>query len=424
MSADTMNLQDVKIAPRISEPGAGRSAGQRSSGHPGLTGREPFAAYVTDPETRSVIADFADARGWSARSVHKGGITSAARTLWVAPPPEILLVDLSDSPDPVEELRTLEQAFRRETRVIALGISNDVTLYRRLIEAGASDYLVKPIALEDLDRALRLTARTPLDRTLTEGRVIGVVGARGGCGSTTIAANLAWAMSSTFRRQSVLLDLDLQFGSTALLFDLQVGPGLREALEEPERIDELFLDRALVHMSETLSVMAAEEALDRTVVPGPNGIAALMTALKERTEALVVDAPSHDPEGLLAVAEACQDLLVVTELTLPGLRDTARLLALIEDAAPGARTLVIANRVPKGTPDVARREFEQELRRPIDVMLPAEDKPVGQAANAGQPLASIASKAKLARALDDLAGKLLDAKPRPTGFLARLRGTG
>ena len=136
-----------------------------------------------------------------------------------------------------------------------------------------------------------------------------------------------------------------------------MGPGLREALEEPERIDELFLDRALVHMTETLSVMAAEEGLDRTMIPEPQGITALMTALKERTEALVVDAPMRDPEALVTVAEACHYLLVVTELTLPGLRDTARLLSLLEDGAPSTRALVLANRVPKGAPDVARREF-------------------------------------------------------------------
>lgn len=420
MTVQTMTAETIKIASRAHRRAeSGPRAGQ---GHASLSGREPFAAYITDPETRTVLATFAEARGWPARSVHKGGITSAARTLWVAPPPEILVVDLSESSDPVEELRTLEQAFRRETRVIALGTDNDVTLYRRLIEAGASDYLVKPVGLEDLDRALRLTARAPLDRTLTEGRVIGVVGARGGVGATTVAANIAWAVSSTFRRRSVLLDLDLQFGSSALLLDLQVGPGLREALEEPERIDELFLDRALVHMTETLSVMAAEEGLDRTMSPEPRGITALMTALKERTEALIVDAPRRDPEALVTVADACHDLLVVTELTLPGLRDTARLLSLIEDGAPGTRALVLANRVPKGAPDVARREFEQELRRPIDVLLPADEKSVVLAANGGSPLAAVAPKARLSRAIDQLAGKLLDAKPRPAGLMARLTG--
>ena len=160
------------------------------------------------------------------------------------------------------------------------------------------------------------------------------------------------------------------------------------------------------------------------MIPEPQGITALMTALKERTEALVVDAPRRDPEALVTVAEACHDLLVVTELTLPGLRDTARLLSLLEDGAPSTRALVLANRVPKGAPDVARREFEQELRRPIDVALPADEKAVALAANGGVPLAAVAPKARLSRAIDQLAGKLLDAKPRPVGLMARLIGRG
>jgi len=412
-----MNLQAVKIS---------AGAGAAPDGQPvssAQSGRAPFGAFVVDPETRAVITAFAEARGWPARSVHKGGIASAARTLWVAPPPEILLVDLSESQDPVEELRTLEQAFRRESRVIGIGTSNDVTLYRQLIEAGASDYLVKPIELEDLDRALRLSARTPVDRILGEARVVGVVGTRGGAGATTIATNLAWSIASTFRRRCVLVDLDLQYGTTALALDLQVGAGLREALEEPERIDELFLDRALAHPTETLSVMAAEEGLDRLVEAEPAGITALLTSLKERTETLVVDVPRRDPEAVLATAELAHDMLIITELTLTGLRDTARLLRLIEDGAPNARALVIANRVPKVRPQVERREFEQELRRPIDGVLPADDKTVTQASNTGRPVALVDAKSRLVRELDGMAARLLDAKaPKTGGFLARFAG--
>lgn len=401
------------------------SFASRPIGESGSTmkaGREPFAGYVTDAETRAVVARFVEDQGWSSRSVQKGGIASAARTLWVAPPPEILLVDLSESTAPLEEIQTLEQAFRRNSRVIALGTSNDVMLYRRLIEAGVADYLVKPIHVDDLERALRLTARVPVDVSTVDGRAIGVVGARGGVGATTVATNLAWAAAQRFQRRSVLVDLDLQFGSAALALDLQVGAGLREALEEPERIDELFLDRALVHLSDTLSVLAAEEQLDRTVSVDPEAAVALMMALKERTDVLVLDVPARDPTAMSAVAPLAQDWLVITELTLTGLRDTTRLLRLLEDTAPASRTLVIANRVPRGTPPVPRREFEQELRRPIDVVLAAEDRAAAEAANAGRPIGAVAPSGKLARAIDDLAGQLLDAKIKPRGLLARFKG--
>lgn len=418
VQAITSVSRDAHLTPRqegfvsrpLSKPGSAASAG-----------REPFAGYVTDAETRAVVARFVEDQGWSSRSVQKGGIASAARTLWVAPPPEILLVDLSDSTAPLEEIETLEQAFRRNSRVIALGTSNDVMLYRRLIEAGVADYLVKPIHMDDLERALRLTARIPVDVSTVDGRAIGVVGARGGVGATTVATNLAWAAAERFQRRSVLLDLDLQFGSAALALDLQVGGGLREALEEPERIDELFLDRALVHLSDTLSILAAEEQLDRTVSVDPEATVALTMALKERTDALVLDVPAHDPTVMSAVAPLAQDWLVVTELTLTGLRDTTRLLRLLEDTAPASRTSVVANRVPRGAPPVPRREFEQELRRPIDVVLAAEDRVAAEAANAGRPIGAIAPSGRLARAIDGLAGQLLDAETKPRGFLARFK---
>ncbi len=317
-----------------------------SAGPAGRPVAEPFAAFAVDPDSRSVLARYAESRGWPTAAVQAGGVASAARTLWVAPPPEILVVDVSESLAPLEDLKGLEPAFRRNTRVIAFGTENDVTLYHDLVEAGAAGYLVKPLTADEIDRALRLTLRSAGEPAVATGRAIGVVGARGGVGASTVASALAWSASTRFALSSILLDLHLHYGTAALNLDLQVGAGLREALEEPERIDELLLDRALVPVSERLSVLAAEEALDRMTRVEPIAATALLDILKERASLVVADLPRHEPTTMAALAPGLHHLLVVTDLTLAGLRDTTRLLRFLEDGAPASRCILLANHVP------------------------------------------------------------------------------
>ena len=88
------------------------------------------------------------------------------------------------------------------------------------------------------------------------GRAIAITGVRGGVGATTIAVNLAWHFGVTMRRHTVLLDPDTHLGATAFLLNIQPGPGLRMALEAPDRIDSLLAERAAIPAADRLHVLA------------------------------------------------------------------------------------------------------------------------------------------------------------------------
>jgi pilus assembly protein CpaE len=207
-----------------------------------LTDDERFGAYICDDETVTVIAQVLEEKNLSATLIKSGGIENAIRTLASMKSPQILVVDLSKSIDPNEDINALAEVCDAGTMVIALGTQNDVNLYRELISAGIQDYLVKPLNIDDFretllntEHALRaVEEEAPEETTFDEtDKIISVIGVRGGVGASTIATSVAWLLGNRFKRSTALLDMDVYFGTGALTFDLEPGRGLSEALENP-----------------------------------------------------------------------------------------------------------------------------------------------------------------------------------------------
>ena len=177
--------------------------------------------------------------------------------------------------------------------VITIGDRNDVGLFRDLINNGVSDYLVKPITPPLLQKSLLnvLESATQERQNDRRGRLVAVVGARGGVGATMLATGIAWTIAHRRRRRVALVDLDLQYGTVALALDLEPAPGLREALEHPGRIDGLFVDRVMVRHSDTLYVLSGEESLGEPVAPDTAALDILLKELRNKFHFVVVDLP-------------------------------------------------------------------------------------------------------------------------------------
>src|SRR5690606_661075 len=143
----------------------------------------------------------------------------------------------------------------------------------------------------------------------------------GGVGASTIAINCAWLVAHEFKRRAALLDLDLQYGTVALALDVEPTHGLREALEHPTRIDSLFINSATVKIGERLSIMAAEETIDSAVTYDPAAIDLLLDELARQSDCVIVDVPRAFAEARARVLANASEVLVVTDLSLGGLRD-------------------------------------------------------------------------------------------------------
>lgn len=391
---------------------------------------DEFMGFCADPATREMLVGFAESHGWPAATVQEGGISAAVQFLITAPPPRRLVVDLGDHGDPATAVQMLCESCSQDTVTIALGSVNDIKLYRELTRAGAADYLVKPPSQEALSEAIEKALRNrgvgPAAPAAEDrlGRLIVFVGARGGAGTSTLAMNSAWLMAHEQGLRVALVDLDVQFGTIALNLDLDPSHGLIDALENPSRIDGLFIASAMVNASDSLFVLASEGPLGGHLSFDPGAVDLLFHELCHNFDRVVVDLPRSalvQNQGLLAKAT---DILVVSDLSLPCVRDTMRMLSFLKDSAYDARVLVVANRVHRGGKgQISRNDFERGIETRVHYVVPEDVKGATASANAGKPLLVVAKRSPILGALRkiDLGPSKKGEEKGRFGFLRRTK---
>ena len=381
-----------------------------------LSQREPFAAYVCDETTVETLRPLAAELGWSVDKVHKGGLRNAVQSLSVSASPQILFVDLAESGDPLNDINALAEVCEPGTVVIAAGQVNDVRLYRDLIASGLQDYLLKPLHPDAMREAF-VHAQTMLNAPkVTEAAAdrphcaIAVIGTRGGVGASTIATSLAWLTSEKEKRSTALLDLDVHFGTGALTLDLEPGRGQTDAIENPSRIDGLFIERAMVKATENLAVLSAEAPINAPLMTDGTAFFQLQEEMRAAFEATVVDLP----RGMLVqhphLISDIQAAVVVTELTLASARDTIRILSWLKTHAPQTHVTLVANRVhATGQLEINRKDFEGSIERKLDFLVPFDQKLAAQAAKLGKPLVEAGKTSKTVAPIVDLTRHVLGA---------------
>jgi pilus assembly protein CpaE len=376
--------------------------------------REPLLAFVGDPDSRALLTELLAEFHLPAALVHDGGIETALSKLSPDSSPEKLIVDLSDSKSPIDDIIALSTAIDPDTIVTALGVVNDVGLFRNLMANGVTDYLVKPLSRDALRGALatRIEREEKPANPTNVGRLIVFIGARGGLGTTTTAANVAWIMANNLGQKVGLVDLDLHFGTIGLALDLESGGGLREALERPGRIDSLFIDRATLKRGDRLFVMSAEEALDENPTLDPEGLDVLLRELRARFEAVVIDMPRHGALLYPAALAQATDVFIMSDLSLAGVRDVIRLETAIKRRCPLARIrIVVCGSYGKDSGSISQSQFENSVGHKVDHVLPHDPKTTAQGFNAGKPLTEVALRSPLAKALIQLARSVVVTAP-------------
>ena len=385
-----------------------------SPSRPGATTRDPIAAYVCDDATADTIRPVCVELGWPIEKINKGGLRNAVQSLSVSASPNILFVDLSESGDPLNDINALAEVCEPGTVVIAAGEVNDVRLYRDLVASGIQDYLLKPFSADQLREAFthaQAVLNGPKHNDVAADRphmTAAIVGARGGVGASTIAASLAWLFSDGNKRSTALLDLDVHFGTGALSLDLEPGRGLTDAIENPSRIDGLFIERAMVRANEKLSILSAEAPMSQPMLSDGGAFYQLQEEMRAAFECTVIDLPRQMLVQHPHLMNEIQSVVVVAELTLVGARDTIRILSWLKSNAPQANVFVTANRVgPSGTSEISKKDFESSIERKIDFFIPYDVKVVCQAAKLGKPVAEVGKTSKVGLELQAIGTRLL-----------------
>jgi len=317
--------------------------------------------------------------------VRRGTILHAIKYLAKKPTPRALVVDISGVANPMEQLDSLALVCKPDVRVLVIGEDSSLGFYRDLVRTlGVAEYMNKPVTRDGVARLfLPQIIGASTDAAQRGGTVIAVCGARGGVGTTTVAVNLALQITAATHGHVGLLDLHLQRGTAALMLGVKTVGGLRVALEQPERADALFLDRVAVEINDRLRLIAADEPLDGTPSPTPDGMRRVLDLLRRRFNYIVMDLPVSGAPAEIEALRAARHLLVVMAPDLVCLRDTERLRQLAGSLGTVNTSIVLNRADMPGSLKMAM--IEQGLGCKPTIEIPDLGKQLGKAANLGKP---------------------------------------
>lgn len=383
---------------------------------PGGSGnRDPFAAFICDEAALDVLRPVVIEMGWQPEKCAKGGLRNAVQSLSVAASPNILLVDLSESGDPLNDINSLAEVCEPGTVVIAVGQVNDVRLYRDLLSSGIHDYLLKPLSAGQLRDSLNqaqavFSAPRSSDPDSVKRHIsTAVVGTRGGVGASMLTTSLAWLFSDDHKLPTALLDLDVHFGTGALALDLEPGRGLTDAIDNPSRIDGLFIERAMIRANDNLAILSAEAPINSPLMTDGSAFVQLEEEFRQSFEMTMIDLPRNMLINFPHLLTDVNVIVLATEMTLASARDTIRLLSWLKTNAPHAQPIIVANKVQAGTAEISKSDFEASIERKIDFSIPYDIKAAANAAKLGQTFVDANRSSKSTAVVKQLAERIMGA---------------
>jgi pilus assembly protein CpaE len=347
--------------------------------------------------------------------VQLGGVNAAVEHYRGQITPNLLIVETRlNGQQALAELDRLAEVCDPATKVIVVGRSNDVELYRELMRRGASEYLIAPVEPLQL---IEVISGLYLDPGATPiGRVVAVVGARGGAGSSTVAHNLGWCIAEELHINTTIMDLDLPFGTVGLDFNDEASQGVADALSAPERLDDVLLDRLLLKRGDHLSLFTAPATLEREYDAAPEAYEAVVDAVRQTTPCVVLDMPHGWQPWTKAALLAADDIVIVATPDLTSLRNAKNIIELVKNARPNdVPPRLVLNQVgtPK-RPEIPAKDFAETMGLDPAAIISFDPGLFGQAANNGQMVIELAPKAPVSEALRrlcrNLTGRVMDGQ--------------
>src|SRR5437762_14035063 len=355
--------------------------------------RVSVQAFCETVETAAAVQSAGEDRrlGKAHLKIQMGGMAAAVEAYRSAPTPNVIILETEGRNDILLGLDQLASVCDAGTRVIVIGRINDVMLYRELVRRGVSDYVIAPVTAIDVVRSICNLFSSPEAKAV--GRIIAIVGAKGGVGASTVAHNVAWAIARDLALDSVVADLDLAFGTAGLDYNQDPAQGIADAVFSPDRIDIAFMDLLLSKCTDHLSLLAAPATLDRVYDFGVEAFDAIFDSLRASMPCIVLDVPHQWSGWTKRALIGADDILIVAAPDLASLRNTKNLFDLLRASRPNDRPpLYCLNQVgiPK-RPEINAGEFAKAIESKPIASIPFDPQMFGAAANNGQMISEISA---------------------------------
>lgn len=304
------------------------------------------------------------------------------------------------------------RAASPSTEIILTSPQTDPEVLLEALRAGVKEFIPQPINRTELEEAFarckeRYRERKPA--TVKRGKLITIIGSKGGIGTTTIAVNLAASLrQANPDRSVVLVDLNPQFGDAALFLDMEPAHTMGDVAKNIARLDETFLMSILSKHASGLYLLPSANAVEEIGLLTPEAAEKTLELLQTMFDYVVIDSGDSLADTTLATLNISPTIFLVCTLTLPVLRNTKRLLNILSHLHyPIENIGIVVNRYEKRT-EVSLNDMEEVLGRKASWMIPNDYFSTMNAINKGQPLSSIAGRADVAKNFTKLAQTLTD----------------
>jgi pilus assembly protein CpaE len=370
--------------------------------------RVSVQAFCETVETAAAVRSAGEDRrlGKAHLTVQMGGMATAIEAYRTVPTPNVIILETEARSDILAGLDQLATVCDPGTRVVVIGTDNDVTPYRELVRRGVSDYVIGPVNALEVVRSI--CGLFSASEAIAVGRIIAIVGAKGGVGASTVAHNVAWAIARDLALDSVVTDLDLAFGTAGLDYNQDPLQGIANAVFSGDRPDSALMERLLSKCTDHLSLLAAPATLERVYDFGEQAFDAIFDTLRMTTSCIVLDIPHQWSGWTKRALVGADDILIVAEPDLANLRNAKNMLNMLKASRPNDRTpLYCLNQVgmPK-RPEITTREFAKAIESQPIAAIPFDSRMFGTAANNGQMIAEISANHRTAEMFSQIARRL------------------
>jgi pilus assembly protein CpaE len=375
-------------ARQADEPALEIAAGTR------LIPRITIQAFCEHSQTAQLVESAVHDRRMSkvALTTHNGGLDGAIETYRSNPTPNLIIVETSLQPEEIPgALERLAEVCDASTRLIVLGHINDVLLYRELIRSGVSEYIVLPASAQSIVSAI--SELFAAEGAAPIGRTIGFISAKGGAGGSTVAHNVAWAVSQTLRQDTLILDLDFAFGTAGLNFNQDPPHGIADAIGPNVKLDQTMLDRLASKAANHVNLLTAPVVLDRTFDFEEREFEQIVELSQKSTPIVILDIPHIWSAWVRHTIATVDEVIIVAEPDLANLRNAKNLSDTIKALRPAeSEPLLVINKVgmPR-RPEIAANEFAASVECQLLGQIGFDAATFGTAANNGQMVAEVAA---------------------------------
>jgi pilus assembly protein CpaE len=370
--------------------------------------RVSVQAFCETEETATAVRSAGEDRRLAKAhlTVQMGGVAAAIELYHTQPTPNVIILETEGRSDILAGLDQLAAVCDAGTRVVVIGSVKDVAPYRELVRRGVNDYVIGPVDTIDVVRSI--CSLFSASEAIAVGRIIAIVGAKGGVGASTVAHNVAWAIARDIALDSVVIDLDLAFGTAGLDYNQDPLQGIANAVFSPDRLDTAMMDRLLSKCTDRLSLLAAPATLEQVYDFGANAFDSVFDTLRMTTSCIVLDVPHQWSGWTKRALVGADDILVVAEPDLANLRNTKNMLNMLKAARPNDRPpLYCLNqvRMPK-RPEIDARGFGKTIESQPIAAIPFDPQLFGRAANNGQMIAELTARHRTTKMFLEIARRL------------------